>query len=602
MRPPSIIPVLALFAALFHSRVSAQEAPQSLTVGVVQIALEATLAQNRDKIIRFVAEAKARGCRVVVFPETAIFWPEGTPKSEVDAAVEALRKSVDEADVYALVGGLYQRDGKEKTFERLLVIDPDGRIVQTYNKLWHDARFNDCPGLFTIDGVPCAAALCADRWIRGVEDLPAMAGAKILFECSNNYANEWLPELGHYWCVPRAMRNTAFIIFANTAKEDRGQLTPGHGHSAVIGPDGNLLTSTSEQSDTLLVATLDLSRATGEQARLRRNHPALKPFWDTGVAMLAGENRETPAFDSLVSPQVKLKIAAAQLACSRSIIDNVARMKEMIRAAALDRCDVVVFPELAITGALDEDILRAKQSELESAVDSLRQAVTDAKIAVNFGTPWNEGTQRFNCAIALGPDGTLLSRYSQLAVDRPKLFSTGTSTRSMWFTVKGVPCVMTVGRDALWSELAEMAAFRGAQVHLHLANDGDASDAAKLRRKQLWANIASFRTFTATVNAASTWDLKERGSASASGGSILWDDYHRSSTGKIGGYFPHSAVVLTEAKESETILYAEQTIPKTNPHFKNITDKTNRPLTPWYATGAVTIFSDGNDPSNSRQR
>jgi len=161
---------------------------------------------------------------------------------------------------------------------------------------------------------------------------------------------------------------------------------------------------------------------------------------------------------------------------------------------------------------------------------------------------------------------------------------------------------MTVGRDGLWSELAEMAAFRGAQVHLHLAYDGDTSDAASLRRKQLWANIASFRTFTATVNAASTLELTERGSITGCGGSTLWDDFHRGSTGKAGGYFPHSAVVLTEAKESETILYAEQTVPKTNPHFKNITDKTNRPLTPWYATGAAAIFSDSNNPLNPQQK
>ncbi len=30
----------------------------------------------------------------------------------------------------------------------------------------------------------------------------------------------------------------------------------------------------------------------------------------------------------------------------------------------------------------------------------------------------------------------------------------------MWFEIKGVPCVMTIGRDALWSEIAEMAAWR----------------------------------------------------------------------------------------------------------------------------------------------
>src|SRR5262245_12036601 len=115
--------------------------PKTLTVGVAQLALESTLADNRDKIAAFIQQAKNRGCRVAVFPETSLYWPASTPKAEIDAAVESLRQEVDAADLYALIGGLYKRDETEKPFERLLVIDPDGRIIQTYNKMWQDARF-----------------------------------------------------------------------------------------------------------------------------------------------------------------------------------------------------------------------------------------------------------------------------------------------------------------------------------------------------------------------------------------------------------------------------------------------------------------------------
>src|SRR5262249_55094988 len=156
-----------------------------------------------------------------------------------------------------------------------------------------------------------------------------------------------------------------------------------------------------------------------------------------------------------------------------------------------------------------------------------------------------------------GPDGTLLTRYAQLVVDRPALFSAAASTRPMWFAVKGVPCVVTIGGDALWSEIAEMAAWRGAEIHLHLAYDRDTSSAGAVRRNQLWANLASFRTFTATVNAASPEKLTEP-SLDAAGGSVIWDDYHRSSSGKAGGYAPYSAVRVAEAKEQETMLYATQ--------------------------------------------
>src|SRR5262249_5661857 len=160
--------------------------------------------------------------------------------------------------------------------------------------------------------------------------------------------------------------------------------------------------------------------------------------------------------------------------------------------------DVVAFPELAITGAREDDIAAATQRDLEAAVARLQRAAQESKIHISFGLPWNEGRTRFNCAIVIGADGQVLTRYKQLAVDRPELFAAGKNTRALWFSIKGVPCVVTIGHDALWSEIAEMAAWRGAQIHLHLAYDRDTSPEANLRRQQLWANLASFRTFTAT--------------------------------------------------------------------------------------------------------
>src|SRR5438309_217927 len=82
---------LVLFGvAVLHLALTAHAAPPKLTVGVAQLALEPTLAANRDKITAFIRQAKDRGCRVVVFPETALFWPETTTKEQIDAAMEEL--------------------------------------------------------------------------------------------------------------------------------------------------------------------------------------------------------------------------------------------------------------------------------------------------------------------------------------------------------------------------------------------------------------------------------------------------------------------------------------------------------------------------------
>jgi predicted amidohydrolase len=393
---------------------------------------------------------------------------------------------------------------------------------------------------------------------------------------------------------------------------------PGHGHTAVIAPDGRRLAAAGDKGERLLVVELDLSQAGGGEAARRHSHPLFREFWDTGVAILAqtaderaarglspgndtgrkpGEFKHAPGPQpqSLISPEAELKIAAAQMACSRHIDDNVAKIVEMIQTAAAHKTDVVVFPELALTGALAEDVRAASQSDIERALAAVQRAAGESQIYVVCGLPWQEGPERYNSAVVIDPQGKLLTRYDQIVVGRSDLFTGGRSTKAMWFEIKGVPSVVTVGRDALWSEIAEMAALRGAQVHLHLAYDRETSEDAQLRRNQLWVNIASFNTFTATVNAASPEGLASP-SAPAAGGSAIWEDFRRNKAGAEGGYFPHSAVRLSEAGRQESIIYAVERVASTNPQFARMTALTRNPqMTPWYAAGVRAIFSDAGE-------
>ena len=72
------------------------------------------------------------------------------------------------------------------------------------------------PGVFLVDGVPCSTAICADRWLRGVVEIPIQQGAQIFFELSNNYACEWVAPYEWYWNAPQARRNTVWSIFCNS--------------------------------------------------------------------------------------------------------------------------------------------------------------------------------------------------------------------------------------------------------------------------------------------------------------------------------------------------------------------------------------------------
>ena len=174
----------------------------------------------------------------------------------------------------------------------------------------------------------------------------------------------------------------------------------------------------------------------------------------------------------LKSAETDITLAAAQ------VTDNLAEMEAMIGKARAKGADLVALPERAIA---------------ETALARLQAAAREHRITVVVGMEHRGEGGRYNSAFVIGPDGSVLTRYDQLSATAP--FQPGVNPAAMWFRVKGVPAVVTIGRDALWTELAELAAVAGAQIHVHLDHDPATSPEADLRRLQVWSNLASFQTF-----------------------------------------------------------------------------------------------------------
>jgi len=572
---------------------------QSITVGVVQQAREPQLDANRDKIVRFIGQAKARGCRLVIFPEDALGSPVGTSNEDIEKAVDAIRDAARSNGVYAIFCSSFVIPGfaPDRRGHCMRVVGPDGRILLRFNKLICNLPPSDprrAPGVFHVDGVPCCAMICADRWLRGFEEIPVTLGAKVLIDCSANARKEWIPEFAWYLPVTRALRNNVWSIFCNMGEHPKRMDEARHGHSAIIQPDGSFAAATDDAGDQMLVATLDLSLANGAEARRRHNHPVFKPYWDLGRRLLQGEKANVPLTEPYTCPQVEITIAAAQMACSRDIPTNLERMAGLIGEAAENRADVVAFPELAVTGTIAGDISSADAGILRDALTKIQSQAQKHKITVVFGMPHIEGAKRWNSAFAVGPDGELLTRYDQMVVDRRDLFEEGVDAKSMWFKVKGVPAIVTVGSDTRWNEIGELAAVRGAQLLFNLSYDEGASDAATLLRTQFWVQLASFCTFSATVNAADPRDLAKP-SGPANGGSAIWEDFngHRKTpAGNVEVFSQYSACRVVSAGSQEKILYAKRTMPKLNPHFPRLVSRRYPHLEPWYHLGARIIGPD----------
>jgi len=571
-------------------------ARRSITVGVVQQAREPELVANRDKILGFVGQAKARGCRLVIFPEDALGSPVGTSNEDIEKAVDAIRNAARSSNIYAIFCSSFVIPGfpPDKRGHCLRVVGPDGRILLRFNKLICNLPPSDprrAPGVFYVDSIPCGAMICADRWLRGFEELPVTLGAKILIDCSANARKEWIPEFA--WCLPvtRALRNNVFSIFCNMGEHPKGMDEPRHGHSAIIGPEGTFAAAADDTGDQMLVAALDLSKAHGAEAKRRHNHPVFKPYWDLGKRILSGETAKVSLPEPFVSPRLEITLAAAQMACSRDVSANLERMERLIGEASDRHADVVAFPELVVTGALADDVARADATLLGKALAALRSAARRHAITVVFGMPHVEGDKRWNAAFVVGRDGSPLTRYDQMVVDRRDLFAEGTDPQTLWFQVKGVPAIVTVGSDARWNEIGELAALRGAQLLFNLSYDENVSDDGTLRRTQFWVQLASFCMFSATVNAADAHDLA-RPSAPANGGSAIWEDFHghrKTPTGRVEVFSQYSAGRVVSAGRREQIVYARRTMPQQNAYFRRLVAGRYPHLEPWYHLGARRI-------------
>jgi predicted amidohydrolase len=547
-------------------------------IGIAQISLTSKLSENHNKILSYIHKAASERCRVVVFPEGSLTADPFPEQPEIDRCLDEIRKAAAAGKINVLLGGKSNQPEQKNAGNWMVVVNSEGKQILSYDKLYDHASAR-LPGVFSLEGVGCGAIICADRWLRGIEDLPIFDGARISFELSNNYDEEWISGLGWYWYVPRAIRNSAYVVLANTCGEGK------HGHSAVIDPDGAMLAS-SENEERLLMVNIDPAKASRTEALRREKHPVLSQFWTLGRKGLKGDLPPAEPVQPSLSPETDLRLAAAQMSCSSDVQANVSKIVAMMQKAAGNGADIIAFPELAVTGPREEDIRRAKDETLAQALDRIRETARSAKICAVFGMPHRKNGKLTNAAFVVGPDGGLLTRYDQIALDRRGLFEQGSAASTMWFRVKGVPAVVTIGREGLWSEIAELTALAGAHLHVHITNEAATGRDASLRRLQIWSILASWGTFTATVNAA----------APAGGGSAIWEDLRRSTESalakeakildgheKMAIYSPFSANCLVRAGEGEQILTATERMNRKTDHRSISKDPR---MAAWYALGA----------------
>jgi len=327
-----------------------------------------SFGENRDKILSMMDRAKAAGCDIVVFHENALRDPDNSVSKDCfDAAIRSIKEKAASTRLFVVCGVVYREsDNPEQYQARALVVNSSGVLESFYRK------YVEMPKVFHVKGIACDALICADRYSLEMADVFCLVqGVKVIFDISGGHGgDEGYPGLRWIRYRPWAQRTNAFVIVANPPHYTTDFMgnQPWGGHSAIINPDGSFVAKSAFEKDTLIVKTINSADATRLMAIERRDNIVFKPLWDMGESILKGSIPDTSPCSQYISPVTTVKVAAVQMACSRSVSKNIEIILRYITEAAKNGTDLVVFPELAVTGALPEDIEKVTRVELSAAL------------------------------------------------------------------------------------------------------------------------------------------------------------------------------------------------------------------------------------------
>ena len=247
----------------------------TIRVGVAQVPQTPDLSENLEKALQTMNRAADRGVQLLCFPEThltgyrvGILEPNSPLQAErLQEAELQVAGRCRELSIGAIVGTETPHpEGKEKPFNSAVVFDREGRRLAVHHKsrltpkdaLAYSA--GEGPTRFEFAGIPMGMVICFEgfRFPETTREL-ARWGAKIVFHPQFNHVlpgMAWKKPVQEALIVARAAENTLFFISANMCHPLNNC------RSLIVGPDGLIMEASRLGEEMLLVADLELERAT----------------------------------------------------------------------------------------------------------------------------------------------------------------------------------------------------------------------------------------------------------------------------------------------------------------------------------------------------
>jgi predicted amidohydrolase len=262
---------------------AAEPEAKTVRIGLASLKRAATVAAGVEKIGAVLHECREKQVQIACFPETYLpglrggsdrdLPPPNQPSME--RALEAVRAECGRQGVAAIVGMEWLTGlGLEN---RAFVISAEGRVEghQTKNQITPDGESKayvpeGVRRMFTLAGVRFGIVICHEGW-RYPETVrwAAVRGAKIVFQPQVTGSDregpfepkEWGRSFYEMAMSCRAQENTVYFASVNRAMTHQNSAT------SLIDPAGRMMDYVPCGKESLLVAELDLTKATGFYAK-----------------------------------------------------------------------------------------------------------------------------------------------------------------------------------------------------------------------------------------------------------------------------------------------------------------------------------------------
>ncbi len=428
-------------------------------------------SQNVQRLTALIEEAAAEGAQLITTPEmatTGYCWfnraeaapyVETIPGNTTDHFVELARR----LDVH-IVLGMPELDAETNLYyNSAVLIGPKG-VVGTHRKThpyiaepkW-SAPGNLGHQVFETPLGKIALLICMDIHFIETARLVGLGEADVICHISN-----WLAERtpAPYW-ISRALENACFLIESNRWGLER--TVQFSGGSCIISPTGEVLDCI-DNGDGYALATVDLQQARTRKVWSMPVFDERRPDLYTGLVSNAHTWNPMDYF-RLYGHQPAPKggtprVSVAQFTPQPDTSENLERIEAFALAAAADGTDLLVLPELALTGPYRDGSAESRDG---AAVSRLIKIAKKAGLYLVAGMAELSGEDLFNTAVLVGPEGGIGSyRKLHLGPNDHRWARAGDEWK--FFDTPHGRIGLLIGHDAAYPEAGRVLALQGCDI------------------------------------------------------------------------------------------------------------------------------------------